>query len=150
VVTNSNNSLFTVQPTIDSNGVLTFTPAPDAYGSAVVTVVLNDNGDTSYGGANASAAQTFVLNVTGINDAPSFTKGLDIGLAVTSSRTQTLGAWATDITPGANESSQTLTFVVTNDTPGVFTQQPAISADGTLTFAISPTVTNVLATVSVQ
>ena len=150
VVTNNNNSLFSVQPSLSSNGVLTFTPAADAYGSADVTVILQDNGDTAYGGANTSVAQTFTLNITGINDAPSFTKGLDVALGLTSSRSQTIGAWATGISAGANELSQTLTFVVTNDAPSAFSQQPAVAADGTLTFTIASTTTNVLATVGVR
>ncbi len=150
IVTNNNNSLFSSQPTLSTSGVLTFAPAPDAYGTAEVTVVLQDDGDTANYGANLSAAQTFTLNITGINDAPSFTKGLDIALGLNASRIQTFGAWATDITAGSNELSQTLTFVVTNDTPEAFSQQPAIAADGTLTFTIAPTATNVLANVSVQ
>ena len=50
-VTNDNNALFSVQPAIASNGTLTFTPAPNAFGSATVTVSLSDNGGTANGGA---------------------------------------------------------------------------------------------------
>ena len=48
-----------VQPTIDAAGNLTYTPAANANGSATVTVQIHDNG----GGADTSAAQTFVINV---------------------------------------------------------------------------------------
>ena len=72
VVTNDNNSLFTSkgQPAISSDGTLTYTPAPDASGSAIVTVVLRDDGGPSNGGVDNSAAQTFKITVSPVNDAP--------------------------------------------------------------------------------
>ena len=72
VVTNDNNSLFTSigQPAISSDGTLTYTPAPDASGSAIVTVVLRDDGGPANGGVDNSAAQTFQITVTPVNDAP--------------------------------------------------------------------------------
>ena len=43
--------------------------------------------------------------------------------------------WATGISPGpADESGQAVTFVVDNDNPGLFTVQPAVAPDGTLTY----------------
>ena len=66
IVTNNDNALFAVQPTIDALGNLTYTPAANANGSATVTVQIHDNG----GGADTSAAQTFVLTVNAVNDAP--------------------------------------------------------------------------------
>jgi VCBS repeat-containing protein len=38
----------------------------------------------------------------------------------------------------ANEASQVLSFVVTNDNAGLFSAQPAVSADGTLTYTPAP------------
>ncbi len=72
VVTNDNNSLFTStgKPAISSEGTLTYTPAPDASGSATVTVVLRDDGGPANGGVDTSAAQTFQITVTPVNDAP--------------------------------------------------------------------------------
>ena len=49
-VTNNNNSLFSAQPTIDTDGDLTFTSTSNDNGSATVTVVLSDNGGTGNGG----------------------------------------------------------------------------------------------------
>ena len=43
-VTNNNNGLFSVQPTIDASGKLTFTAKPNAHGTALVTVTLRDSG----------------------------------------------------------------------------------------------------------
>jgi len=48
----------------------TQTPAPDASGSAIVTVVLRDDGGPANGGVDTSAAQTFQITVTPVNDAP--------------------------------------------------------------------------------
>src|SRR5205823_3665915 len=66
---NSNASLFSAGPAISSTGVLTYTPAANANGSATITVTLSDNGGTANNGADTSAAQTFVINVTAVNDA---------------------------------------------------------------------------------
>jgi hypothetical protein len=133
VVTNSNNGLFSAQPAISASGVLTFTPAPDAFGSATVTVTLHDDGGTTNGGVDTSASQTFTIVVTGVNDAPSFTPGGNVSLNEDSGAYS--APWATSISAGpANESSQTVSFTVTNDNNALFSVQPAISATGVLTF----------------
>ena len=75
--------LFSVAPAIDNNGRLTFTTAANSNGTATVTVVVQDNGGTgmvdgigrrpagavSNGGVDKST-NTFVINVTPVNDAP--------------------------------------------------------------------------------
>ena len=68
----SRPDLFTTagQPAIDPNGTLTFAPAPNANGSTVVTVSLRDSGGTADGGVDSSAAQTFVIEITAVNDNP--------------------------------------------------------------------------------
>src|SRR5690606_2765431 len=68
IVSVSNPSLFSTLPAISPTGTLTYTPAPNANGSALITVSLSDNG----GGANTSATKTFQISVTPVNDAPSF------------------------------------------------------------------------------
>ena len=132
-VTNDNNALFSVQPTIAPNGDLTYTPAPNAYGMATVTVTLSDNGGTANGGDDTSDAQTFTINVTPVNDAPSFTKGLDQTVNEDAGL-QTVSGWATAISAGPNEASQTVSFTVTNDNNSLFAVQPAVSPIGTLTY----------------
>ena len=72
-VTNDNNALFSIQPAVAANGTLTYTPAANQYGSAIVSVRINDTGGTANGGVNQSAIQTFTITLTGVNDAPSFT-----------------------------------------------------------------------------
>ncbi len=69
-VSNDNPSLFAVQPAIDNNGRLTYTPAQGANGTAIVSVVAQDNGGTANGGNDSSAAQTFRLNIIGGNRCP--------------------------------------------------------------------------------
>lgn len=134
VVTTDNNSLFSVLPSISSAGVLTYTTALNANGIANVTVRLMDNGGTTGGGVDTSAAQTFKITVTPVNDVPSFTKGAD-QKAVTSAGLQSVAGWATDIRKGpANESAQVVDFIVTTDTPELFSVQPMISPSGTLTY----------------
>ncbi|MFB0534056.1 MAG: OmpL47-type beta-barrel domain-containing protein, partial [Anaerolineae bacterium] len=98
------------------------------------------NGDTAdtttNGGVTAfsSATETASITVNPVNDAPSFTKGGDQTVNEDAGL-QTVSGWATNISPGpANESSQILTFTVTNNNSGLFASQPAIAANGTLTY----------------
>ena len=70
IVGNNNPALFSVQPAIAANGTLTYTSAPNANGSAIVTVQLHDNGGIANGGVDTSAPQTFTISVTPVNDAP--------------------------------------------------------------------------------
>ena len=69
-MTNSNNALFSVHPAVSAPGTLSYTPAPDANGSAIVTVRAHDNGGTAFGGVDTSAPQTFKITVTEVNDPP--------------------------------------------------------------------------------
>ncbi|HEY0144233.1 MAG TPA: Ig-like domain-containing protein [Thermoanaerobaculia bacterium] len=134
-VANDNNALFTVQPAISPNGVLTFTLASNAFGSATVSAVAHDNGGTANGGDDTTAAQSFVITVNAVNDAPSFTAGGNVTVAEDSGAYS--ATWATTISAGANE-TQNLTFVVSNNNNALFSSQPAIAADGTLTFTSAP------------
>jgi hypothetical protein len=48
---------------------------------------------------------------------------------------QTVNGWATGITSGpADESSQNVSFDVTNDNPGLFAVQPTVLPNGTLLY----------------
>jgi hypothetical protein len=134
VVSVSDPSLFAAGPSVAGDGTLTYTPAPDANGVATVSVVARDDGGTENGGVDTSAAATFTVTVNSVNDALSFVKGAN-QTCVSLLGGQTVGGWATGISPGpANESSQSVAFVVTTDKPGLFAAQPAISPDGTLTY----------------
>ncbi|HEY6210928.1 MAG TPA: Ig-like domain-containing protein, partial [Vicinamibacterales bacterium] len=133
--TNDNNSLFSVQPAVASNGTLTFTPAPNAYGTATITVTAQDSGGTANGGSNTSAAQTSSITITAVNDAPSFTGGPNI-VQDSNNGSYSQAGWATSISAGAaNESTQALTFeVAANTNSSLFTAGPALTSSGTLTF----------------
>lgn len=69
-VSNTNNALFSVQPSIDGSGTLSFILAANAYGVTTVTVTLKENGGTANGGIDTSAAQTFTITVSPVNDVP--------------------------------------------------------------------------------
>ena len=149
IVSNDNNALFAIQPSIVANGTLTYTPAANANGSATVTVQIHDNGGTANGGMDTSAAQTFTVTVTAVNDRPSFTGGSsqtvpeDAGV-------QTVAAWATAISAGpANESTQVLNFIVSNNNNALFATQPNVAANGTLSYTPAANA-NGSATVTVQ
>jgi hypothetical protein len=131
-VSNDNNALFSVQPAISSTGVLTFTTAANAFGSASVTVTLSDDGGTANGGADTSAPQTFTITVNAVNDAPSFTAGGNVTVNEDSGAYS--ATWATGISAGPGESGQTVAFQVSNDNNALFSAQPAISPAGVLTF----------------
>ncbi|MFN9235720.1 MAG: tandem-95 repeat protein, partial [Planctomyces sp.] len=62
--------LFSQQPAITADGTLSFTPAANAFGSAVVTVQLQDNGGVGPGGVDISAPVTFLITVQPVNDPP--------------------------------------------------------------------------------
>ncbi|WP_141698993.1 hypothetical protein, partial [Candidatus Marithrix sp. Canyon 246] len=84
----------------------------------------------------SDAAFTMTIDVTAVNDIPSFIKGDDQTVFV--SAAQNITAWATNIDAGSsNESSQTLSFTVTNDNESLFSVQPTIDASGNLTFTPS-------------
>src|SRR5439155_1523613 len=95
VVSTTNAALFSVAPSVATNGTLTYTPATNANGSATVTAQLHDNGGVANGGVDTSAPQTFTLTVTAVNDAPSFTKGANQTVLEDASA-QTVANWATN------------------------------------------------------
>ena len=131
---NTNPGLFAAGPAIAANGDLTYTPAPNAFGSATITLVAQDDGGTANGGDDTSASQTFDITVTPVNDAPAFTKGANQTVSEDAGA-QTVASWATGISAGPNEGGQVVTFVIgTNDNPTLFSAGPAVASDGTLTF----------------
>ena len=134
IVSSDNPSLFSTQPAVAPDGTLTYTLTADANGVATVTVTAHDNGGTTGGGVDTSAPSAFTLSVSPVNDPPSFTVGPNQSV-LSLLGAQSIPGWATGISSGpANESSQTVAFTVTNDNPGLFTAQPAVAANGTLTY----------------
>ena len=119
---------------------ITLTPAADAFGTTTITVTVSDGA--------LSSASSFVLTVNSVNDAPSFALGTDQNVG-SNSGAQSVSGFATAISAGpANESGQTLLFTATNDNNALFSVQPAISADGTLSYTVAASATGI-ATVTV-
>ncbi len=79
IVSNDNNALFAVQPTINASGTLTYTPTINGNGIATVTVRLMDNGGTANGGQDTSAAQTFLIAVCTLTCPANVTQANDVG-----------------------------------------------------------------------
>jgi hypothetical protein len=65
VVGNTNSELFSVAPAIDTSGTLTYTPKPGMHGTATISVVARDSGDTANGGADASTVHSFTITIGG-------------------------------------------------------------------------------------
>ena len=127
----SNNVALIPNPTVtytspNAIGSLAYTPVANAFGTAIVTVRVTDDG-------TAFVERSFTVTVTAVNDAPSFTAGAN-QTVLEDAGPQTVAPWATAISPGPLE-SDTLTFVVTDNTnPGLFSTGPDVAANGTLTY----------------
>ena len=67
---NTNPGMFAAGPAVSANGTLSYTLAANANGTANITLALVDDGGTANGGVNTSAAQTFSITATAVNDAP--------------------------------------------------------------------------------
>ena len=138
-VSSDNPSLFALggRPAIAPDGTLTYTPAADASGAANVTVRAVDDGGTAAGGSDTSAAQTFLITVAPVNDAPAFVGGVD-QTVLENAAPQTVAAWATAITPGPSaEGAQVVSFAVSSSDASLFLAggQPAVAGNGSLTFS---------------
>src|SRR5690606_3030125 len=74
VSTLSGNLAFLSGPTIDTNGNLHYTAAPDTNGTAEFFALVQDTGGTASGGVDTGVLMGhFVITVLSVNAAPSFT-----------------------------------------------------------------------------
>jgi hypothetical protein len=131
---------------------LTYIPVPDSVATQTLSVSINDNGNTGTGGALSSGVTNISLNVTAVNDAPSFTKGGNQTITAGATE-QTIANWATGFNPGpADEASQTVqAYVVTVDNADIFAVAPAIDTSGNLIYTPATNlVTATTATISVR
>ncbi|MBF0141984.1 MAG: FecR domain-containing protein [Magnetococcales bacterium] len=110
---------FTVAPAIDGNGTLTYTPAADAFGTAVMKVVLTDNGGTASGGADTSASRNFTLTVSGKADTPSVTAA--------STNEDTLSGSGLVISRNAVDGSEVTHFQITGITNGTLFKNDGVT-----------------------
>jgi len=70
----SSNTLLIPDPSInyvspDTSGSLSYTPVPDANGTALIAVTIRDDGGTANGGVDSTQV-TFTVEVTPVNDPP--------------------------------------------------------------------------------
>ncbi|HVF75256.1 MAG TPA: Ig-like domain-containing protein [Acidimicrobiales bacterium] len=115
---NDNNALFSVQPGVTPTGTLTYTTAPNIYGSATVTISLSDNGGTANGGDDTSDAQTFTITVNPVNDAPvAAAKSFDVETNMKRSISGLL-AGATDPNDVAGDAAWSPTYTLGSVTAG--------------------------------
>ncbi|MEM8485966.1 MAG: Ig-like domain-containing protein [Bacteroidota bacterium] len=141
-LSNSNAALFTSTTVNQAAGTYTLDFAPDANGSANITIRVTDT-------QGLFVDESFTVNVTAVNDEPSFTKGADRVVSEDAAFQTDIG-WATNISAGPlNEATQTLTFDVSNNNAALFQSAPSISSTGTLTYHPAPGVSGV-ATVTVS
>jgi hypothetical protein len=139
-VPTASQALFTVsgQPAIDATtGKLTFTPATNANtlagGPVTVTVTLTDDASINTTAALTTAAQTFKITITEVNQPPTYTLATPT-ISFPCDLTSYNATIATDISAGAaNESGQTLTWTASVPTLNqtLFSVQPAIVTTGT-------------------
>jgi hypothetical protein len=111
---------------------LTYVPAANRNGGDSCIVTVAD-------GHGSSDAITVGITITAVNDAPSFTIGPAVTVAVDSGP-RTVAGWATALSSGpANESGQALAFTTVSDSnAALFSVAPTVSTGGTLTFTPAP------------
>ena len=95
----SNPTLFSAPPLIDSNGNLTYTSAPDAFGTSTFEVRAQVNDGSSL---VTSEPRTATITVTSVNDAPTVTTLGDLNVTEDAGP-QTITQFLTSVDPGAND-----------------------------------------------
>ncbi|MCS6813316.1 MAG: DUF4347 domain-containing protein [Cyanobacteria bacterium] len=133
-------------------GNLTYTTVLDSVVAQTLGVSINDGGNTGIGGALGSGVTNVTLNVTAVNDPPSFANLGNQTLAPGTNTPQTVPGWANTFVFGpADEAGQAVdAFLVsvTSDPNNIFTTAPAVANNGTLTY--TPNGTAGTATVEVR
>ena len=128
VITNDNPDLFTSQPTVSTNGSLSFEPLSTApNGIANITIALQDNGGTENNGVDTSETKAFTITIADPSPADINSQGdktylEDFGPVVIENM------FSFDSAQHYSE----FTFQI-NSTVG-FATQPTVNPDGSLTF----------------
>ncbi len=121
-------------------GTMHFSLAADREGSATLTIVAKDAGADGVMGTvdDATFSQSFVVQVTGVNDAPSFAMATGPSFQVSNNVGRIVSpGFIQQMSPGpGNEvASQQIQSVVVNvDRPEYFSELPSIDNSGMLSF----------------
>lgn len=145
----SSNPSFIPNPTVtytspNTTGSLSFAPVANLFGSASISVTVNDNS-----GSNNLVSQTFVVTVNPVNDPPTLDPIANVSLNENAGL-QTVNL--TGITYGPANENQSIILTASSSNPGLI-PSPAINytspaSTGTLTF--TPTAnSNGMATITV-
>jgi len=126
MITPTNNELFSIQPQVSSDGILTFKPAPNAYGTATFFICLSD-------GIDKSEKSQLSIDIKPVNDCPVFEKGED-SIINENSGTISIDNWAKNINSGIYEPDQVINFIIETDNDSLFDIKPMISSYGNLTY----------------
>jgi VCBS repeat-containing protein len=137
--TNNNPGLFSVQPTVSANGSLSYTPAPQAAGIATVSVSLQDNGGTAFGGSDTSAVQTFTISIgaaapvlTATGTTLAYTENgtivVDAGITASDADSTTLASAAVALTTNYSNGQDTLAFTNQSGITGAWTPATGVLA----------------------
>ncbi|WP_254175619.1 DUF4347 domain-containing protein [Planktothrix agardhii] len=146
----------------DANTRIYFQPTPNYNGTVTNGITFRawdqmagangSTADTSTNGGStvfSALTDTAAITVTAVNDKPSFSNAGNQILTAWTSTAQSVSNWANTVSVGpANESTQTFSYTVTNTDNTLFTAQPSVATDGTLTY--TPSGKPGTATVSVQ
>jgi hypothetical protein len=116
VTASSSNPALIPTPTVsytspNATGSLTFTPAAVAYGSATITVTVNDGG-----ASNNVISRTFAVTVNPVNQVPTLTTLAHLSIDENAGL-QTVGL--SGISSGAANESQTLTVTASSSNTGL-------------------------------
>ncbi|MBI5759553.1 MAG: tandem-95 repeat protein [Planctomycetales bacterium] len=129
----SSNATVIPNPIVSGSGstrTLTFTPAPNRFGTTTITVIATDDGGMWNGGVN-TFSQSFTMTVNPVNDRPSF-YGIQNRNPATTGITETVGL--AGLSAGPYE-SQTVTLSATTDRPDLVT---SLSFSPSSVFVASP------------
>ena len=114
--------------TLNGDNTVDVNLVADANGSDTIQLSCDDAGSASV------STNVVTVTVASVNDAPSFVKGANQAVSEDAGEKSVTG-WATSLNRGAsNESSQVLSFTVSNDNNILFSSQPAIASNGNLTY----------------
>jgi N-acetylneuraminic acid mutarotase len=117
ISTTDSPAIFLTMPTIDAKGTLSFLPLPGATGTAVVTVVLNDDGGTADGGMDTSLSQTFNISIGPAHNHPP--SGSDKTVTMLEDETFTFSAADFGFTDPNDTPSDALAAVIITTLPPV-------------------------------